>query len=135
MAIASPALAQPYMGRPHPEAGHALSDLRAARDLLRQGGARGVSPTDNQVINLLEQIMRSTQRVFEADGQRMRHEETLGVDATANVQSRHENVRIFLEAAARDLDAPEDNPIARPYLQQARYQLGEAIQLVRQRRR
>jgi hypothetical protein len=127
--VASPAFAQYHH---HPEAGHAQSDLRAARALLVQGGPHGVGPEDQKVISLLDAVISQAARVSEIDGRGMHLVEAGGVDATTSAQSRHENVRILLETALNDLNLPEDNPSARPYLQQARYQLGEAITIVRQ---
>jgi hypothetical protein len=115
----------------HVEAAHAISDLRAARDILARGGPHGVTPQDQQAIRLLDTIITSTGRVALEDGRRTHISEQYGVDASASATSRHENARIMMAAALHDLDANEDNPAARPYLQQARYQLGEAIEIVR----
>ena len=126
-ATVAPAFAQ----APHPEAAHAISDLRAARDILSRGGSHGVSAGDQQAIALIDKVIFSSSRVAEFDGRRLHVQETSGVDASASSSSRHENARIMLEAALRDLDANEVDPSARPYLQQARYQLGEAIEIIR----
>ena len=113
------------------QAGHAISDLRAARDILSQGGSHGVSPANQQAIRLIDTIISSTIRVARFNSER--HDEQSGVDATASSQSRHENARILLAAALQDLNGPERNPQARPYLQQARYQLSELVQSISQR--
>jgi hypothetical protein len=126
-ATAAPAFAQ----APHPEAAHAISDLRAARDILSRGGPHGVTAKDQQAIALIDKVIFTTNRVQRFDENRLRVREDSGVDATASNQSRHENARIMMAAAMHDLDANEVDPSARPYLQQARYQLGEAIEIIR----
>jgi hypothetical protein len=123
---ASPALAQGA----HPDAAHAISDLRAARDILSHPGQRGLRPEDQQAIRLIDAVITSTVRVARFDEQHMRRQEESGVDATTSGSSRHENARVLLTAALHDLDGSERDPQARPYLQQARYQLGEAIDIV-----
>ena len=129
---ASPALAQPmHPIGDHPEAAHAISDLQAARDILSKGGAHGVSPADQQVIALIDKVIFTTHRLLRLDENRLRTHEGSGVDATASTASRHENARIMMAAAMHDLDANEVDPSGRPYLQQARYQLGEAVEIIR----
>jgi hypothetical protein len=125
--VASPALAQ---GPAHPQAGHAISDLQAARDFLSRGGPHGVSPADNQAIGLIDQVIASSQRVVEYDHSRLHVDERLGADRTASTPNRHENALLMMEAAQRDLSLPESNSVALPYRQQARQQLSEAIQIV-----
>jgi hypothetical protein len=121
VATATPALAQSGDLQP----GHAISDLHAARDILSHG-SRGVSPADQQSIKLIDTIISSTVRIARFESER--HQVQSGVDATASSQRRHENARVLLSAALRDLNGRERNPQARPYLQQARYQLGELVQ-------
>jgi hypothetical protein len=128
ISAAAPALAQPM----HPEAIHAISDLRAARDLLSRGGRHGVSPEDQQAIGLIDQVIHSASRVALYDGRELHVVEQPGVDASASSPSRLENVHILLAAAAHDLNGTEENPTTRPYLDQARRQLGEALQIIRQ---
>jgi len=129
-AVATPALAQPY-GPPRPRAGHAITDLRAARNFLTQN-PRGVNPTDSQVVALIDKVIAASQRVVYYDKIRMHADVEWTPDNTASTPSHHENARLMMTAALRDLDQPEPDPSARPYLDQARQQLREALALVQQ---
>jgi hypothetical protein len=126
IAVASPALAQP----PTPRAGHAITDLRMARDILSRGGRHGVTADDQQAIGLIDKVIAASTRVVQYDRARLRVEPETSADTTASATSRHENARLFLVAAQRDLNEPEADPSARPYLDQARRQIAEAIQVV-----
>ena len=126
--VAAPALAQP--GPPHPRAGHAITDLRMARSFLARGGRHGVTPADQQAIGLIDQVIAATGRVVEYDRARLHVEPETSADTTASGSTRHENARLFLIAAQRDLNEREADPSARPYLQQARQQVAEALQIV-----
>jgi hypothetical protein len=125
-AVATPALAQP----PAPRAGHAITDLRAARDILSRGGPHGVSPDDQQAIALIDKVIAASVRVVQYDRARMHIEPQTSADTTASASSPHENARLFMTAALRDLDEREADPSARPYLDQARQQLTEALGII-----
>jgi hypothetical protein len=125
-ALAAPALAQPVAL--HPEAGHAVSDLRAARDILSHGA---VSPDDQQAIDLIDKVIFATERLKHADEVGLGIQEQYGADASPSSRGRLENAHIMLAAAAHDLNATENNIAARGYLDQAKRQLLEALEVIR----
>jgi hypothetical protein len=128
---AAPAVAQPY-GPPVPRTGHAITDLRQARGFLSRGGPHGVTPDDQQAIGLIDQVLAACGRVVDFDRQRLHVQPEWTADTTATSPRRHENARLFLVAAQRDLSMHEADPSARPYLDQARRQLAEALSIVAQ---
>jgi len=101
-----------------------------ARDILSRGGSHGVTPDDRQAIGLIDQVIAATTRVVQYDRARLHVEPETSADTTASASSRHENVRLFLYAAQRDLNEREVDPSARPYLNQARQQLAEAMAII-----
>jgi hypothetical protein len=127
--VAAPAVAQPIPS--HPEAGRAISDLRVARDILSRPGRGGNRQADMDAVALIDKVIESTQRVMDFDQRRFRFQEDTNTDASAQSPSRLENAHIMLTAAAHDLNLAESNLTSRPYLEQARRQLGEASELIR----
>ncbi len=101
-----------------------------ARDFLSRGGRHGVTPDDQQAINLIDKVIAGTVRVVQFDRARMHVEPETSADTTASSSSRRENARLFMYAAQRDLDEREADRSARPYLDQARQQLAEAMQII-----
>lgn len=128
---AAPALAQ----APVPRTGHAISDLRQAREFLSRGGSHGVMPDDQRAIGLIDQVISACQRVVEYDRQRMHVQPEWSADQVASSPKAHENARLFLVAAQRDLAMHEADRTSRPYLDQARQQLAEALDIVVQHER
>jgi hypothetical protein len=127
-AVAAPAFAQVP---PHPRAGQAIADLRSARDILSRLGQYGVSAPDSRAIYLIDKAVAASRRIVQYDRYLMHAHEGWTVDAAASTRSPHENARIMMRAALRDLDQPEYDPTAQPYVQEARNEVREAIDIIR----